>query len=361
MKFLERHARTILGGSDTPIAKAAIPFDITPVAEWYFKDAEVYETPLREQFPCVVAPFPVTYFEYKIPGSWKIRTDDGKWIQHSTPHGPSDYFGMLIVQEQLPPGFTGNDPVEGQILQKVMSALPDKATPMFLQYTFLFAGNGNDCMPMFWVRHYVDSSGRMMGGPVYNVHPTLLSNSPEKTEGEAYGDILRAYGYPVYFALSLLTHAMIEELPVSDRERKQAAKNKETPFVYRSIIIEPLLRAIRSGEHGQDNSVLTAMRLAGADWAKHIGEQLWWEDYVRIVKGTEKAVADLKTFKFRINNRAKKRVYPQWVCSDCAVAAGGKKRGENATWHEGKCGICGLTKGVTEPRDFGHPQFYARQ
>lgn len=28
-----------------------------------------------------------------------------------------------------------------------------------------------------------------------------------------------------------------------------------------------------------------------------------------------------------------------------------------ATWHEGTCDICGLRKAVTEPRDFGYPDF----
>lgn len=50
--------------------------------------------------------------------------------------------------------------------------------------------------------------------------------------------------------------------------------------------------------------------------------------------------------------------YPDYVCTDCAVAHGGKMpKGHCATWHEGKCGVCGLIKPVTEPRDFGHPKF----
>jgi hypothetical protein len=54
----------------------------------------------------------------------------------------------------------------------------------------------------------------------------------------------------------------------------------------------------------------------------------------------------------------KKQIFPTWVCADCAVAAGGKLRTANATWHTGKCHACGLTKSVTEPRDFGHPKFF---
>ena len=28
-----------------------------------------------------------------------------------------------------------------------------------------------------------------------------------------------------------------------------------------------------------------------------------------------------------------------------------------ATWHIGECGVCGETKEVTQPRDFGYPHF----
>jgi len=45
--------------------------------------------------------------------------------------------------------------------------------------------------------------------------------------------------------------------------------------------------------------------------------------------------------------------YPEWICGDC-----GKKYGQRLpkmmTSHKGECEICGFTKEVTEPRDFGH-------
>jgi len=43
---------------------------------------------------------------------------------------------------------------------------------------------------------------------------------------------------------------------------------------------------------------------------------------------------------------------PQWVCNDCGQDRYGIPN-EVSTWHVGKCGICGETKPVTEPRDFG--------
>lgn len=52
------------------------------------------------------------------------------------------------------------------------------------------------------------------------------------------------------------------------------------------------------------------------------------------------------------------REYPTWVCQECATAAGGHvKLGQISTWHLGKCDICDEKKDVTEPRDFGYPDF----
>lgn len=62
----------------------------------------------------------------------------------------------------------------------------------------------------------------------------------------------------------------------------------------------------------------------------------------------------------------KKKPYPVWVCDNCANNALAKDINKNckshsvsgcATYHTGKCDICGETKPVTEPRDFGYPVF----
>jgi len=45
--------------------------------------------------------------------------------------------------------------------------------------------------------------------------------------------------------------------------------------------------------------------------------------------------------------------YPQWICRECGMKYGKKECGV-ATWHFGKCDICGQETSVTEPRDFGH-------
>jgi len=51
--------------------------------------------------------------------------------------------------------------------------------------------------------------------------------------------------------------------------------------------------------------------------------------------------------------------YPSWVCTECGMKA--QKDHSRfllaSTYHTGRCEVCGLIKPVTEPRDFGYPDF----
>jgi hypothetical protein len=308
MKFLERHNTTILEGNNSPLARSVVPIEISPVADWFFQEAEVDGISLRQEFPSVVAPFPVTYLEYKIPRTWKIKNPrTGVWEIVSTLHGPNEYFACLIVQETLPDNFVGYDPQEGQVLNEVLGGLKEPAKPKFKQFTFFFVGNHETITPACWVANYVDENGRMMGGPVHSVHHSLMRRTTQ-SEGEAYGDLIRAYGYPVYFALSLLTckNVSLKERGISSRDRKQAAKVKSIPFNYRDMIVASLRKSIATTtEHGAANSVVTAMRIAGGHWKDYtsgnglfgrLHGRFWWDDYVKIARGTEKAVSELAAY-----------------------------------------------------------------
>lgn len=46
--------------------------------------------------------------------------------------------------------------------------------------------------------------------------------------------------------------------------------------------------------------------------------------------------------------------YPTWICLACGEKYGREVTDIVATWHLGKCDICGKEDAVTEPRDFGH-------
>ena len=52
--------------------------------------------------------------------------------------------------------------------------------------------------------------------------------------------------------------------------------------------------------------------------------------------------------------------YPDWICTDCGekVQRIMLRRALIATFHIGRCDICGETKPVTQPRDYGWPSPY---
>jgi len=54
--------------------------------------------------------------------------------------------------------------------------------------------------------------------------------------------------------------------------------------------------------------------------------------------------------------------YPVWVCCECALK-GRNNHGKNLvmTWHMGICGVCKRKVAVTEPRDFGYPEFKIKE
>jgi hypothetical protein len=46
--------------------------------------------------------------------------------------------------------------------------------------------------------------------------------------------------------------------------------------------------------------------------------------------------------------------YPDWICYTCGETHGRRGVNPHASWHPDKCGVCGESVYVTEPRDFGH-------
>jgi hypothetical protein len=284
MRFLEKHWKTILDGKDSPITKAVVPIDISQAATWYFEEAEVYEQTLRGQFANVICPFPVVFLEYRIPPQWKAKVGDGYKLMRA-PHGPSDFFGMLIVQEDLGKNYTGTDPAEGKTLSDLITRVEGGKPPRWRQTTFFIAGNQQDRDVLCWVTNYVQHNGLMLGGPIGNVSSKIVQQAKMMSEVDAYGDILRTYGYPVYFALSLMPSALstfyTDDLP-EDKFAKLARRNG-LAFNYTTQ------RVKRQG------TVPEALEEARESWA-HTDK----DAYVNFLPGHKTWMEQIKTHKFKI-------------------------------------------------------------
>ena len=58
------------------------------------------------------------------------------------------------------------------------------------------------------------------------------------------------------------------------------------------------------------------------------------------------------------DTKSELKAYPHWVCHGCGIKAQGRPMMDGmSTYHEAKCDVCGKTKAVTQPRDFGYPDF----
>lgn len=285
MRFLEKHWRTILDGKESPITKAVIPMDVSEAAKWYFEEAEVYEQTVRGQFPTVVCPFPVVFIEYRIPPKWKAKVGDG-WKVMNAPHGPSDFFGMLIIQEELGANYTGADPNEGKIIGDLISRVENGKAPFYKQTTFFFAGNQQDRDVLCWCENYVQRNGLMLGGPLRNVSSKIVNRAKMMTDVDAYGDILRTYGYPIYFALSIWPHPSLSTVYNDDKTDEEFAKvarrdgiafNYSTQRVERTGTIADALESARQVWTHQDKAT-----------------------YVNFLPGHKTWMEQIKTHKFKI-------------------------------------------------------------
>jgi hypothetical protein len=284
MRFLEKQWRTILDGKDSPITKAVVPIDVSAAAQWYFEEAEVYEQTVRDQFPCVVTPWPVTFLEYRIPPKWKAKVGD-EWKTITAPHGPSDFFGMLIVQEELGPNYTGVDPAEGKIICDLRSKIDGSKPPHWKQTTFFFAGNQQDRDVCCWVENYVQRDGVMLGGPLRNVSTAMRNRSNGLSDVDIYGDILRTYGYPVYFALSLMP-SPLSKMFVDDHSNSYVRKQEKRhglAFTYSTQRIE------RTGTIDE-----------ALDQARRVWTMTDKGAYVNFLPGHKTWMEQIKTHKFKI-------------------------------------------------------------
>jgi hypothetical protein len=269
MKFLEKHSEAILDGKDSPLARGVEAVDISEVAAYYFKQKPL--EPLITQFPSCISPRPVIFMEYKLPQQWMSAAG----VPVASGHGAEDYFGLLIIQEELPSNFTGTNPTEGNLISNLRSRHPME-TPRYKQFTFYFAGNMKKHSVFCWMENYVAESGKMMGGPVHDVNELLISRQCP-TQEEAVSNVVSTYGFPCYLALSAMTNKL------TMRRQFQGKRHN-----FKRVHIHKLLHAA----NGDVNQVLN---LIDEDWKTKV-----WGEFVEEYPGDAQIMEELKTWKFKI-------------------------------------------------------------
>lgn len=285
MRFLEKHSNSILGDKSTPLSRGVVPVDINEVSKWHFSQPQI-EQSIREQFPCVVAPGVVTFCEYKLPLSWMVvNTKTSTWEKSPSGHGPSDYFGMLIIQEVLEPG-SGAD---AEAVKALLANVQGDVQVRYKHYTFCFAGNADDRDVMFWAENYVDATGRMLGGPIHSMNAGMLAKHKGDAKAAA-AEAVAVYCAPVYFALSLIGSGLAQvRQPGANKSHRRKAEMRDLALLdYRVVHVDKL--RIKVAEN-----IDLALKHATKAW-----DNLDRDGYGK-PKDSEMALAtELKTYQFRI-------------------------------------------------------------
>lgn len=226
MRLLEKHATSIVGEKQSLLARAVVPFDINAVTAWSFSQPQL-DMPLRRQFPCVIAPHPVTFYEYKLPACWQTEDQNtGTFSRTKAKHGASDYFGMLIVQEAFDP----SEQVKGL----------DLSAAAFKQHTFMVNGDASSCGRLLHADNYVDRDGRLIGGVIRDAHLSISANASVEA---AAAVVVKAYCTPVYFALSLIA-AQKAKIRQNSAPVRNLQKQGRGTCVYRQVTVKKFRRSV---------------------------------------------------------------------------------------------------------------------
>ena len=262
-----------------PSITEAVPVDVSDVAKWYFEEAEIETIDYKTTFPCVISPWPVAFYEFNLPSTWKAMDDEGKWGIKYFPNYQGVRCGVLVRQFKVDPTYEGVSAQEKADLAEIKAGALGQQLKFVQMLTFI-TGDKNDFAVTISPIIYVDDEGACMGGSVY-------STVPDQKFAEDY---MRLMVFPVYFAMGLMhcknVHTVdVPSLPPKLAERRQKAG--ERVWLWKNIVIDTMKKSVKSGEHGQGNSINLALRIARGHFKDYregrglfgkLHGRYWWDD-----------------------------------------------------------------------------------
>ena len=298
MKLLEQFRDQIFRGKR---ADSVVPVDLTNVADWYFREAEIGVYNPYEQFPNCASPWEMAFYEYKVPTWWKLKNPTtGKW--EMSYFGRDTRVGFLIYQTKLPDSLYTSSMDEQRIVAEMLATTGGKSEAVkFRQITEAFISSSKECIKACTIINYVDDTGRIVGGPIVEGMPDhmyqLLSGEAKRTGAphdpeSVLKDFLRCYSYAVYFGLSLLSckNTRTVDNPIPKGILKKRRKQGIECVVYKTLVIDSMQKGIAKGEHGPGNSISVALHIARGHWKDYreggglfgkLKGLFWWDSYAR--------------------------------------------------------------------------------
>lgn len=266
-----------------------VPVDLTETAKWFFEEDGTDYRDYREDFPCVVSPWPAAWFEFPAP-QWS--NDNGKMVRLLTI--PDLRYGFLIhayelkeeervealrqdmllaAQERQGRLITPPD-VRARREEMIAYYLANGITPRWIQRIVFCIGDDRVFEEVLAPEFYLDGEGRVMNGLT-----VLTGDSPDS--GNDVGMI-----QPVLFALSLLHCKNVTTEDQPPTPAKVAKKRRERGIYdvrFKTLVVKPMRQRLRA--EGRGEGTQQALHFVRAHFkeftaeaplfGKHVGRYFW--------------------------------------------------------------------------------------
>jgi hypothetical protein len=254
-------------------------FVIDNVAEYFYR-IEGEATYSFEDFPNLAPPFPSVWFEFRLP-RWHIE----KVIAMASARARREGMGEDAVAKLA----GGGSYAAAALFQYVENegAAPDivrrggggEARWLLGLTLYLQASKGGRTYGVSRVHRGIREDGRPVGEHSFGENLVPRSGDDLWNElGDAHRvtAMLKQFGYPAFFALSLLhcRNVVVDTNPPPPKlARKRRRKGEQEPVTFKTLRIEPMTRVLReAGAEDKKTGLKMALHIARGHF-KHFGEK----------------------------------------------------------------------------------------
>jgi len=326
MKMFQQYGSMLFGDRVNELAETAQFVDISNVAHWFYEDTEKDLFDIRDDFPSIVSPWPLTWMEYRFPRTMRIGNE-----VRSTGAAGGIYIGALLLSIPLK---DGRDALEqdvalefcrigfaasGKQMPKTPSGLEhdmsdrrealnnmlaaDELPRWMLQATIMQEISGRKALPVSLTSLYLDENGRAFQRGIIDIAmPMVIS-----------GNMTYDTGFAVFaFALSLMhcKNVNLEDIPVPPKIQAKREKRGVPTVTFKTLVVEPMRQQVRreaaEDPAGEQNHIKRAMHIARGHFKDYrngpglFGKYqglYWWDMHVR---GSAEVGTVVKDYKVKV-------------------------------------------------------------
>ncbi len=282
------------------VRRHVVPVDITEAVRMFFEDARARAWNWYSDFPTMVCPWPFAWLEWKLLPSFYERLGERPDPMRCA---------VMIVRDSWD---SKKGPPQIHPFLEMANAKQPALRTQFQASTPALAKQ------VHWVQSmqlYVETIGpqKILGGCELYDYLDEAGVSIHAQDGRAarhmfcYKKALQYLFFPVAFAISLMhcKNVSIIDKPVPEKVQKaRERRGKEPKVIYKTLVIEPMKRILRTEGQSQKLGLQRAMHICRGHFKDYGAKGLfgqashkgiyWWESHVR---GTAEAGEVVKDYK----------------------------------------------------------------